>query len=101
MGTRPQPLLRRHRISQNRRAHCAVRSSNLRLAFWAPRSRASADGGVAQRSAMARADAGAAPALMNEPAARRIGEIFTESFERAAHDEFRLVQQRGAFVLAH
>ena len=50
---------------------------------------------------MAGASAGAAPALVNEPPARRVGEIFAQSFERAADDEFRFAQERVTFVVAH
>src|ERR1700730_7820323 len=55
----------------------------LGLTFWAPGRGAAGDSGVTKRSAMNRTDAAAFPFLVNEPVARRIGEIFAESFERA------------------
>ena len=45
---------------------------------------------------MARADSTAFPFLMNEPVLGRIGEIFAESLQRAADDEFRGAKNRGA-----
>src|SRR5881296_454756 len=111
MGRRPQPIFRRYRISQDRRACHDVRSplaiggDALRhvplvfwtaqrpslpspLTLWAPGGGATGDGGVAKRLPMNWADAVAFPFLMDEPVLRRVGEIFAECFQRTPDDEF-------------
>jgi hypothetical protein len=46
---------------------------------------------------MNRADAIAFPFLVDQPVARRIGEIFAERFERSSDNEFSRPEKRGAF----
>jgi hypothetical protein len=70
----------------------------LALTLRTPGGGAAGDGGVTKRSAMNRAAAAAFPFLVNEPVARRIGEIFAESFERATDNPFRPTEDRGAFA---
>ena len=44
------------------------------------------------------ADAVPFPFLVNEPVSRRVGEIFSESFERAAHNPFCGTKNHYAFA---
>src|SRR6266700_3958594 len=117
MGTRPQSVFRRDRVSQDRCSRQVVTrgTRSVTSSFWTarrpalyfsmltfrtPGRRAPADCGVLQRCAVTRTNPVSLPSLMDEPVPRRIGVIATQSLERSFRDELGLAQQRGALTLA-
>ena len=72
----------------------------LGLTFWAPGRGAAGDSGVTKRSAMNRTDAAAFPFLVNEPVARRIGEISAERFQGSSNNELSRAENRSVFPRA-